>query len=164
MTGGNKMFRKMRRFKQQLEDSDSLEVLKNGHRGTLSLIGDDGYPYGVPINYFLGEDGHIYMHCAAVGHKIDALKKCDKASFTVLEDQPKEEGDFALYVKSVVVFGRISMVEDREKVLKSAMSLADHIYPEQKEFYKGDLERNRNTVQILEITPEHITGKKVHER
>lgn len=73
------MFRKMRRFKQQLEDSDALEVLKNGHRGTLSLIGDDGYPYGVPINYFLGEDGHIYMHCAAAGHKIDALKKCDRS-------------------------------------------------------------------------------------
>jgi len=84
--------------------------------------------------------------------------------FTVLEDQPEEEGDFALYVKSVIVFGRISIVEDRDKVLKSAMSLADHIYPEQKEFYNGDLERNKNTVQILEITPEHITGKKVHEQ
>jgi len=36
--------------------------------------------------------------------------------FNVLEDQPEEEGDFALYVKSVIVFGRISIVEDRDKV------------------------------------------------
>jgi hypothetical protein len=54
------MFREMRRFKQQLEDQEALDVLRRGHRGVLSLIGDDGYPYGVPINYFLGDDCHIY--------------------------------------------------------------------------------------------------------
>ncbi|MDD5956725.1 MAG: pyridoxamine 5'-phosphate oxidase family protein, partial [Lachnospiraceae bacterium] len=67
-------------------------------------------------------------------------------------------------VNSVIVFGKIQLVEDREKVLKSAMELAMHIFPEQKEFYKDDLERNKGRVQILEITPEHITGKKVHEQ
>ncbi|MGN0240431.1 MAG: pyridoxamine 5'-phosphate oxidase family protein, partial [Candidatus Weimeria sp.] len=92
------------------------------------------------------------------------LKKCDKVSFTVIEDLPKQNDDFALYVNSVIVFGKIQLVEDREKVLKSAMELARHIYPEQEEFYRDDLERNRDRVQILEITPEHITGKKVHER
>ena len=159
------MFRKMRRLKQQLKDSDALDVLKKGYRGTLSLIGDDGYPYGVPVNYFLGEDGHIYIHCAAQGHKIDALKKCDNVSFTVIEDQPRVPGDFALYVKSVIVFGRIHMVEDREKVLKHVMELAVHIYPDHiEDNYKADLERNKNTVQLLEIVPEHITGKKVHEQ
>lgn len=158
------MFREMRRFKQQLEDQEALDVLRRGHRGVLSLIGDDGYPYGVPINYFLGDDCHIYMHCAPAGHKIDALKKCDKVSFTVIEDLPKQDDDFALHVNSVIVFGKIQLVEDREKVLKSAMELAMHIFPEQKEFYKDDLERNKGWVQILEITPEHITGKKVHEQ
>ncbi len=104
------------------------------------------------------------MHCAPAGHKIDALKKCDKVSFTVIEDLPKQDDDFALHVNSVIVFGKIQLVEDREKVLKSAMELAMHIFPEQKEFYKDDLERNKGRVQILEVTPEHITGKKVHEQ
>ena len=159
------MFRKMRRFKQQLEDSDTMTVLKNGHRGVLSLIGDDGYPYGVPVNYFCGDDGHIYIHCAREGHKIDALKNNDKVSFTVVEDQPAVPDDFAIYVKSVIVFGRISMVEDRERVLKCAMDLARHIYPEHiEDTYVADLERNKTAVQMLEIVPEHITGKKVHEK
>lgn len=158
------MIRKMRRFKQQLEDADAMNVLRNGHRGVLSLIGDDGYPYGVPVNYCVGDDGHIYIHCAGAGHKIDALKKCSKVSFTVLEDQPRTPDDFALYVKSVIVFGRISMVEDREKILKNVMDLAMHIYPDQAMFYKKDLEREKDRVQMLEITPEYITGKKVHEQ
>lgn len=159
------MFRPMRRFKQQLEDEEAMRVLKSGHRGTLSLIGDDGYPYGVPLNYFVGDDGHIYMHSAGEGHKIDALKKCDKVSFTVLEDQPKQDDDFAIYVKSVIVFGCIQLVEDRDKVAEYAMSLAKHIFPDHiEDYYNADLERNRNRVQIMEITPEHITGKKVHEQ
>ncbi|MCH4007707.1 MAG: pyridoxamine 5'-phosphate oxidase family protein [Eubacterium sp.] len=157
--------KKMRRFKQQLEDIDAKNVLKNGHRGTLSLLGDEGYPYGVPVNYVVGDDGHIYIHCAGEGHKVDAAKNYDKVSFTVLEDQPREAGDFGLYVKSVIVFGRIHMLEDREKVLKNVMRLAEHIYPDHiEDFYKADLERNRKKVQMLEIVPEYITGKKIHEQ
>lgn len=154
------MIRRMRRYRQQLEDSDAINVLKNGYRGVLSLYGDDGYPYWVPVNYYLENDGHIYIHCAGEGHKIDALKKYDKVSFTVLEEQPRDPDDFAFYVKSVIVFGRIHMVEDREKVLKNVLSMARHIFPDKmEEYYKADLERNKNRVHMLAITPEYITGK-----
>jgi nitroimidazol reductase NimA-like FMN-containing flavoprotein (pyridoxamine 5'-phosphate oxidase superfamily) len=165
IAGGVMMFRKMRRFKQQLEESDALNVLKNGHRGILSLLGDEGYPYGVPVNYVVGDNGHIYIHCAGEGHKMDAAKNHDKVSFTMMEDQPLEVDDFALYVKSVIVFGRIRVVEDRDQVLKLVMDLARHIYPEHiGDYYKADLEKNAKQVQMLELVPEHITGKKVHER
>ena len=42
------MFRPMRRFKQQITDAQCKEILKNEKRGVLSLLGDDGYPYGLP--------------------------------------------------------------------------------------------------------------------
>ena len=38
------MFREMRRFKQQVENQDCVEILKNEKRGVLSVIGDEGYP------------------------------------------------------------------------------------------------------------------------
>lgn len=44
------MFRPMRRNKQQLSEGEALEVLKNAKRGVLSVIGDDGWPYGIYIN------------------------------------------------------------------------------------------------------------------
>ena len=45
------MFREMRRKKQQLSFEECQEILNNEVRGVLSVIGDNGYPYGIPINY-----------------------------------------------------------------------------------------------------------------
>ena len=54
------MFREMMRIKQQLQESECIEILKNEKRGVLSVLGDDGYPYGMPMNHFYcEEDGKI---------------------------------------------------------------------------------------------------------
>ncbi|SDB03994.1 Pyridoxamine 5'-phosphate oxidase [Pseudobutyrivibrio sp. YE44] len=88
------MFRKMRRFKQQVSEAECIDILKSTKRGVLSVIGDDGYPYGMPINhYYCEEDGKIYFHGAKAGHKIDAIKACDKASYCVYNDGFRKEGD-----------------------------------------------------------------------
>lgn len=54
---GNKMLRKMRRENQQLSEEDCIRVLSRERRGVLSVHGDNGYSYGVPMN-FLYEDGN----------------------------------------------------------------------------------------------------------
>ena len=46
------MFRRMRRFNQQLSEEDCIAVLKTERRGVLSMIGDGGYPYGIPMNHW----------------------------------------------------------------------------------------------------------------
>lgn len=54
------MFREMRRFKQQIPNEECIEILKNEPRGVLSVLGDDGYPYGVPLDHWYSEsDGLI---------------------------------------------------------------------------------------------------------
>ncbi|MGI6106474.1 MAG: pyridoxamine 5'-phosphate oxidase family protein [Lachnospiraceae bacterium] len=158
------MFRPMRRFRQQLSEEEAMTVLRDGHLGVLSVLGDDDYPYGVPIDYVCGGDGHLYFHCAGTGHKIDAVRKHDKASFCVTDGGVPIPGDFGRMYRSVIVFGRIRVVEDRDKVLKKAWELAMHIYPERESFYREDLKKNAKNVQILELVPEHITGKQVRER
>ncbi len=91
------MFRKMRRFKQQISDSECIEILKNTKRGVLSIIGDDGYPYGLPMNHwYCEEDGKIYFHGAKEGHKIDAVKACDKVSYCVYDEGYRREGEWHL--------------------------------------------------------------------
>ena len=77
------MFPEMRRWKQQLTQQECVEVLKQEPRGVLSLMGEDGYPYGLPISYWYCEaDGKIYFHGAKSGHKIDAIQRCDNACTT----------------------------------------------------------------------------------
>ena len=110
------MFRKMRRFKQQISDEECIRVLKEQPRGVLSMIGDDGYPYGIPLDHwYCEEDGKLYFHGAKEGHKIDAIAKCDKVSYCVMDNGFRKDGEWALNINSVIVFGRIKLVDDVDK-------------------------------------------------
>ena len=111
------MFRKMRRFKQQLSDEQCVEVLKGEHRGVLSVLGDDGYPYGVPLDHwYCEEDGHLYFHGAREGHKVDAIRSCDKASYCVFEQGVPNEKKRGLDVRCVIAFGRVRLVDDPDVI------------------------------------------------
>jgi len=157
------MFRKMRRFNQQISDSECIEILKNTKRGVLSLIGDDGYPYGLPIDHwYCEEDGKIYFHGAKEGHKIDAIKTCDKASYCVYDEGYRKEGDWALNIKSVITFGRISLVEDDEKAREICTALTRK-FTDDEEYLEKELKNAFPRVQCLELAPEHMTGKLVNE-
>ena len=120
------MFRQMRRCKQQLSENDCIQALKNEMRGVLSVIGDDNYPYTIPLSfYFSEEENKIYFHGAAKGYKIDAIKKCDKASFCVLSNGVNVPDKIGLDFKSVIVFGRIKILEDREKTVDICKKLSE---------------------------------------
>ena len=157
------MFRKMRRFKQQVTEAECIEILKNTKRGVLSLIGDDGYPYGMPINhYYCEEDGKIYFHGAKAGHKIDAIKSCDKASYCVYNDGYRKEGEWALNITSVITFGKIHLVDDEELSHKICSELTKKFTDDQ-EYLDSEIEKFFKNVQCIELVPEHMTGKLVNE-
>ena len=101
------MFREMRRFKQQLPDEEALEVLKEGHLGVLSVLGEDDYPYGLPIDYYLDEDGHVYFHGAKEGHKVDAIARHDKVSLCVMDEDTPDEVCFEKIERVVKVYEAI---------------------------------------------------------
>lgn len=88
-------FRPMRRFRQQLPDDVCETILTKAYRGYLSVNGDGGYPYTTPVN-FVYENGHVYFHSALQGHKIDALRACPKACFTVIDEPVKEDNDWLM--------------------------------------------------------------------
>ena len=157
------MFRPMRRIKQQLPDADALEILAKAKRGVLSVAGDDGWPYGIWLNpHYRREDGRIYFHGAKEGHKIDALRRDARVSFTVIDDGVQDEGGWAYTFRSVVVFGRIEFVEDQAFALELCRELARRFNPSEAEIEK-EIRAAGARVQVLRLVPEHITGKRVHE-
>lgn len=155
------MFRQMRRVKQQLSEEEALEVLKNAKRGVLSVIGDDGWPYGIYLNPHF-ENGRIFFHGAKAGHKIDALKKNARASFTVIDEGVKDEGGWAYTFKSVVVFGKVEFVEDQNEAIALCRRLARRFNPSEADI-EDEIRRAASHVQVFALVPEHITGKRVHE-
>lgn len=156
------MFREMRRHKQQLDKGICKEILRTSPRGVLSVLGDDGYPYGIPLD-FTYEDGRLFFHCARQGHKIDAIKSLDKACFTVLDEGRRNEGEWWLCFNSVVCFGRMRMVEDDSLRRKALLAIGDKYFPEDYDT-EADIARNWKNVCILELTIEHMSGKFVREK
>ena len=157
------MFRPMRRFKQQISDAECKEILKNEKRGVLSLLGDDGYPYGLPMSHLYSEeDNKIYFHGAKEGHKIDAIKNYEKASFCVYDSGYRKEDDWALNINSVIVFGKIRLVTDPDLTRQICTKLVQKFTDDQ-EYLEKELKNALPRVQCLELEIEHMTGKLVNE-
>lgn len=157
------MFREMRRSKQQFSQEECTEILKQEVRGVLSVLGDDGYPYGIPMDHWYDEkNGKIYFHGAKEGHKIDAIKACDKVSYCVYDKGYRKDGEWALNIRSVVVFGSIRPVEHMEKVEEICRNLCLKFTDDQ-EYIEKELTNYTSRVLCLDLTPEHMTGKLVNE-
>lgn len=108
------MFREMRRSKQQLSQEETEAVLTRGTSGVLSVLGDGGYPYGVPLSYVY-HDGKLYFHWALSGHKLDAVRACPKASFCVVDRDQVVPPEYTTYFRSAIAFGTVRVVEDPEE-------------------------------------------------
>lgn len=155
-------FRNMRRFKQQTTDEECTDILKNAKRGILAVLGDEGYPYTVPLDYVY-EDGHIYFHCAKEGHKLDAVRGCDKASFCVLSDGELEPDDWWYHFTSVVCFGRVHIVEEENLTADKLRALGRKYFPNEA-MIEDDMAKNAARALVLDFEIEHMMGKKVKER
>lgn len=157
------MFREMLRKKQQLPMDECIELLKTLPRGVLSLLGDDGYPYGLPIDHwYCEEEGKLYFHCGKRGHKIDAIRSCSKASFCVMDEGFRRKGEWALNIRSVIVFGKIQILEDPEKTVSVARQLS-YKFTSDTEFIEREIRQSGKNTLVFSLTPEHISGKIVNE-
>lgn len=157
------MFRPIRRIKQQLSQEECISILKNEVRGVLSVLGDNGYPYGIPINFYYSEaENKIYFHGSREGHKIDAIKNYDKVSFCIYDKGVQSEIKKGLDFKSVIVFGRIKIVDDFDKSIDICRKLSAQ-FDFGEDYIEEEIKKFAKFVMCLELTPEHITGKIVNE-
>ena len=125
-------FREMRRKRQQLSNEESIEILQKATAGTLALLGDENYPYAVPISYVYHK-GKLYFHSALAGHKVDAIRKCEKASFCVIEQDDVQPKKYTTFFRSVIAFGRIHIIEDEQEKLETARMLGNRYNPNDEE-------------------------------
>ena len=153
------MFRSITRVKQQLSREDCVRLLRQQPRGVLSVIGDDGYPYGLPIDHWYNpDDGQIYFHSGKAGHKVDAIRRCDKASFCIYDEGFRLDGDWALNISSVIVFGRVRIIEDQARAMELTRRLS-YKYTSDSAYIEEEIRRYGAETLVFTLIPEHITGK-----
>jgi nitroimidazol reductase NimA-like FMN-containing flavoprotein (pyridoxamine 5'-phosphate oxidase superfamily) len=158
------MFRELVRFKQALSKEECVEILKETKRGVLSVNGNEGYPYGMPINHYYREcDGKIYFHGGKAGHRVDALKNDGRVCFCVYSDPIEVKGQWYSDFKSVIVFGTAKAIDDYDRMVQISRELS-YKFTQDEEYIANEIERSGPGTLAFEIIPEHITGKIVHER
>lgn len=157
------MFRPMRRSAQALGVDACREVLSRGTSGVLALLGDGGWPYAVPMSYaFDGEK--LYFHCAREGHKLDAIRREARASFCVVDRDEVVPEEYTTYFRSVIVFGRVRVLENEAQMRAAIELLARRYFPQDSaENRRRAIEREWAGLCMLEMDIEHMSGKEAIE-
>ena len=74
----------------------------------------------------------------------------------------RNEGDWALNVKSVIVFGKMDVIDDMETIIDFTTKLS-YKFTQDDEYIKGEIEKYGQETLLLRLRPEHMTGKRVKE-
>jgi len=157
------MFRQLRRKEQSLDIKECKEILEKGTSGVLAVSGDNDYPYAVPLNYVYC-DKIIYFHGSKTGHKIDAIKRNPKVSFCVIDQDNIVPEEYTSYFKSVIVFGKIYIIDDEKEKRNAIEILTDkYVLKDNYEDRKKVINRNWQSLCMLKLSIEHISGKKAIE-
>ena len=159
------MFREMRRIRQQISREECVEILHRATSGVLGLHGDDGYPYTVPVSFVFQEGtagfGTIGFHCAKTGHKIDAIRRDNKVSFTVIDRDEVMPRERTTRFCSVIVFGHARILEDEEEMRRAANAIGAKYSKGFENLYMQETEDTIRDGRLccVEITIDHMTGK-----
>lgn len=151
----------MRRKKQLLSEGDTLAVMERCTNGVLACLGDEEYPYAVPVSYVY-DNGKIYFHSAKSGHKIDAIANNPKVSFAVIDEDTIVSEEYTSYFRSVIAFGKARIVEGDEWT-ESFKALVEKYSGDQPEEAKMKEINGCTRSHMIAIDVEHITGKEAIE-
>ena len=152
----------MRRRKQELSKEECIDILTDEPRGVLALLGDNDYPYALPMSHVY-VDGKIYFHGAKKGHKVDAVKNHSKVSYCVMDKGVKKDDEWWYTFKSVIVFGTIKTLTDRNEKIDKLTHLGDKFFPSHQDTI-DEIDRLLDKTEVFEITVEHMSGKIVTEK
>ncbi len=151
------MFRQMRRYKQELTEEECIDILTTEPRGVLALLGDEDYPYALPMSHVY-TNGKIYFHGAKEGHKWDAVKKYPKASYCIVDKGIKNEDEWWYTFKSVIVFGKIRTIDENNAKIDKLRHLGNKFFPTPEETEK-EIKRLLDRTEVFELCIEHVSGK-----
>ena len=151
------MFKEIRRKERSIEEKDAIELLKNGEYGVLSMVGENGYGYGVPLSYVL-MDNNIYFHCAVEGFKLDSIEKNNNVSFCVVGKTQVLPEKFSTEYESAIAFGKAYEVDVEEKE-RALFSIIQKYSPGYEESGMEYIKRAAHRTKVVKIAIEKVTGK-----
>ncbi|QDR82935.1 pyridoxamine 5'-phosphate oxidase family protein [Sporomusa termitida] len=152
------MFREMRRKEKLMSQAETVTILKEADYGTLACMGENGYPYSVPLNYVYS-DRTIYFHSARDGYKIDAIKKNSKVSFSAVNYYKLLPEKFDTEYDCAIIYGRAAAVTDEQEKRKALVLLIEKYSGNYQAQGQAYIDRAIKAVSVYKIEIIHMTGK-----
>ena len=151
----------MRRFRQQLPDRQTRQILATATNGILSVVDGGGNPYGVPMSFVYDGKESVYFHCATEGRKIDCIANNHYASFTVIDRDEIHPDKFTTFFRSVIVEGIITIISEKNQVVEVLRLLSSKYSPGID--CEPEIEKGLRKVLILKLDFNAISGKEAIE-
>ena len=152
------MEHKMHKASRQLSDAETMEILKKGDHGTLSVQGDDGYPYATPINYIV-VDGKVYLHSAPYGYKIECLQRSPKCCFSAIISAQIIPSKITAAFESVVLTGTAVFVTDQAEKRTVLENFVTQKHPGYEELGFKMIDKQIDKTAVIRLDPVSLTGK-----
>jgi nitroimidazol reductase NimA-like FMN-containing flavoprotein (pyridoxamine 5'-phosphate oxidase superfamily) len=153
----------IRRADRAMSEQRTLETLARGYCGRLATVSEDGFPYCIPLLY-LWIDGEVHLHTTSTGgHLRGNIKRDQRVCFEVDEqegvfDYGRFECDSGLAYRSVCLFGRIRIVDDRQARQRFCEALMEKYGKPETNRPKGFFPR-LDIITVYAIAVERLTGK-----
>jgi len=148
----------VRRQDRLLDESQAIELLKNGEYGILSMVSEGDAGYGLPISYVVEED-KIYFHCAPEGEKLRALRKNNRASLCVVGKTKVISNQFTTAYESVIAKGNITVGLSDEEKMHALELILDKYSPNDKVVGLKYAQKSFARMEILRMDIVSVTGK-----
>ena len=153
----------MRRSDREVKDIQEIIAIIDKCDVCRLALNDDGFPYIVPLNFgvsYENERIELIFHSALEGHKLDLIRKDNRASFEMdcsHQLQYFEDRGYCTYsYESVIGRGRITILDDDAKAAALEQLMRHYHKGEAAHFNPAAIPRTT----VFKLIVEEITGKR----
>ena len=154
----------VRRQDRLLSEERAIELLRAAEYGTLSMIDENGLPYGIPVNYVWDEKDSLYIHCAPEGRKLRAIAAHPEVTFSIVGNVNLQPSKFTTEYESIVLKGKARVGLSAEERMQALVLLVEKLSPDDVEIGKKYAEKSFYRTEIIRIDVTEFSGKtkKIH--
>lgn len=150
----------VRRQDRLLDEARAMELLAGAEYGVMSMAGDDGRGYGVPLNYVWDGSSSLYIHCAPDGEKLRAVRANPDVSFCIVGRTNLLPERFTTEYESVVMRCRaVTGLDDGEK-MRALRLLVEKLSPGHVELGMKYSQKSFHRVEIIRLDILTMSGKR----
>ena len=150
---------KVRSQDRLLDEERAIELLKTAEFGTLSMIDENGLPYGIPVNYVWDGKDSLYIHCAPEGKKLRAIAAHPEVSFSIVGRVHLLPSRFTTEYESLVLKGTARVGLSPEERMQALVLLVEKLSPNDVEVGKKYAEKSFFRTEIIRMDVTEFSGK-----